>query len=52
MPKLPSWTVKYSLKSVNGRKLWYKTEDGGFSWSRVSQREVLHYIALNGVVVK
>lgn len=49
---MPTWTHKYSLKGVNGRQLWYKTEDGGISWQRVAKREVLHFIALNGIVIK
>lgn len=47
-----AWISKYKRYSIKGRQYWYKTEDGGFSWRKVSQREVLEYIdSVGGIVI-
>ena len=47
-----TWHKKYKRYSIKGRQYWYKTEDGGCSWRRVSQKEVLEYVdSVSGIVI-
>ena len=47
-----AWISKYKRYSIKGRQYWYKTEDGGFSWRKVSKDEVLEYVdSIGGIVI-
>lgn len=50
--KLPTWRSKIKRYSIRGRWYWYRTEDGGCSWMRISTAEAMRIIdALPGVVL-
>lgn len=48
---IADWKSKYKQYSIKGRKYWYKTDDGGQSWRKVSSREVLNFIESQGGII-
>lgn len=50
---LKDWTVKIKRYKIKGRFFWYKTEDAGFTWSKISTKQAMEIVDnLHGVVIK
>ena len=50
--KLPTWTSKIKRFSIRGRMYWYRTDDGGCSWQRISTKDAMMIIDnLTGVIL-
>ena len=41
----------YKRYSFNGRKYWYKSDDSGLSWYKVSHKEVMDLLDANGGII-
>lgn len=49
--KITDWKIKIKRYGINGRKFWFRTEDGGFSWVKISTKDALRLIDENNGLI-
>ena len=50
-PEAQEPAMIYKRYTFNGCKYWYKSDDGGLSWYKVSHKEVMDFVDANGGII-
>jgi hypothetical protein len=46
-PEMINWKVKIKRYTIKGKIYWYKTEDGGINWVKISTKDAMMLIDQN-----